>query len=546
MPRHDVALAYAEHATDLAVTLGDAVREADGHINTARALLGLGKIADAEQHLARAYSLATAAQDSVYRCKAQLFLGHAAAARQEWQRSLDYCSDALTLVQEYGDEAGYGVVLTNMGRALIGLRRWDEAKKVLEQALRIHRFHGNRGRAGVPGTIGGIERLPGRYTTQPAQRWDARSGLKRTQGLLPQSHLRRQIPAVQWTRNPTHDHHPPHPPRLPSAPRPPASLQRCWPAARRFAPTVAPRRAEASCPAATSSRAASASTCRPEHRVPDGIGAAADPGCSAAVAQLLRQFADVQRAGRAGRTLAPTPDLAASWQPNADGAVWRFTLRPDVGWTDGQPVTAHDFEWAVKRNLAPDLYCGGQYWQLVDLQGARAFYTGETKDPAAVGIRAVDDRTLEVTLENPSAYFINLATLPSFMALPRQVIEKVGDQAWTQPENIVRNGPFRLTEWVTEKQMVFEPNPGYHGGPPGVDRLVVNMIRQESTALAAYEAGELDMVEVPPAELARVNADPRLGPSTVELRDRHHAPPPQRAAQAVRRRARAPRVRPGD
>ena len=143
VPRYDVALAYAEHATDLAVTLGDAVREADGHINTARALLGLSKIADAEQHLARAYTLATAADSAVYRCKAQLFLGHAAAARQEWQRSLDYCSHALTLVQQYGDEAGYGVVLTNMGRALIGLRRWDEAKKVFEQALRIHRFHGN-------------------------------------------------------------------------------------------------------------------------------------------------------------------------------------------------------------------------------------------------------------------------------------------------------------------------------------------------------------------------------------------------------------------
>ncbi len=143
VPRYDVALAYARQAADLAVILGDAVREADGHINTARALLGLGKIADAEQHLARAYDLATAADSAVYRCKAQLFLGHAAAARQEWQRSLDYCSDALTLVQEYGDKAGYGVVLTNMGRALIGLRRWDEAGETLEQALRIHQFHGN-------------------------------------------------------------------------------------------------------------------------------------------------------------------------------------------------------------------------------------------------------------------------------------------------------------------------------------------------------------------------------------------------------------------
>ncbi len=242
------------------------------------------------------------------------------------------------------------------------------------------------------------------------------------------------------------------------------------------------------------------------------VGAAADPGCSAAVHSYFINSLMFSALVALDEKLKPVPDIAASWQPNADGTVWRFNLRPDVTWTDGAVVTAHDFEWAVKRNLAPDLYCGGQYWQLVDLKGARAFYTGETKDPAAVGIRAVDDRTLEVTLENPSAYFINLAALPSFMALPRQVIEKAGDQAWTQPQHMIGNGPFRLTEWVTEKQMVFEPNPRYHGGAPGVDRLVVNMIRQESTALAAYEAGELDMVEIPAAELARVKADPRLGP----------------------------------
>lgn len=160
----------------------------------------------------------------------------------------------------------------------------------------------------------------------------------------------------------------------------------------------------------------------------------------------------------------------------------------------------------------------------MDLKGARAFYTGEEKDAAAVGIRAVDDFTVEVALENPSAYFINLVTLPSFMALPRHIIEKIGDQDWIQMPHLVSNGPFRLTEWATERQMIFEPNPRYHGGAPGVDRLEVNMIRQESTALAAYEAGELDMVEIPPAELSRVKTDARLGPqvrSNPELTTMH-------------------------
>ena len=254
------------------------------------------------------------------------------------------------------------------------------------------------------------------------------------------------------------------------------------------------------------------------------IGAAADPGCSGAYHSYFINSLMFSSLIALDAHLQPIPDLATSWQPNRDGTRWRFSLRPDLVWTDGTPLTTADFVWAIRRNLSPTLYCGGQYWQLVDIRGARAFYTGETTDAAAVDVRAVDDRTLEVTLENPSAYFIHLASLPSFMALPRQVIERAGEQAWTRPGHVVSNGPFQLTAWVPETRMVFTPNPRYHGEAPGVDRLEVNMIRQESTALSAYEAGEFDMVEVPVAELSRVRSDPHLGPelqSNAELSTMH-------------------------
>lgn len=254
------------------------------------------------------------------------------------------------------------------------------------------------------------------------------------------------------------------------------------------------------------------------------VGAAADPGCSAAYHSYFINSLMFSGLVALDEQLQPVPDIAASWQPNDDGSAWRFNLRRDVQWSDGTPVTAHDFAWAVKRNLASDLYCGGQYWQLVDVKGARAYYTGAEKDAATVGIRALDDYTLEVALENPSAYFINLATLPSFMALPRKTISSVGDKAWIDVKNVVTDGPFRLVDWTAERQMVFEPNSAYHGGAPGVDRVVVNMIRQESTALAAYEAGELDMVEVPVAELGRIKADPQLNSqleSNAELTTMH-------------------------
>jgi len=129
------------------------------------------------------------------------------------------------------------------------------------------------------------------------------------------------------------------------------------------------------------------------------VGAAADPGCSGAYHSYFINSLMFSALIALDDQLRPQPDIAASWAPNADGAIWRFNLRQDVRWTDGTAVTAHDFEWAVKRNLAPNLYCGGQYWQLVDLKGARAFYTGEEPDPATVGIRALDDYTLEVANE---------------------------------------------------------------------------------------------------------------------------------------------------
>lgn len=141
---YDFALAYAEEAHGLALQLGDPVRQADALINAARALLGLGLFDDAEQRLGRAETLTTEAHDVAYRAKAQLFLGHAAAAREAWAAALARFEAALLIVEGYGDRVGRGVVLSNMGRALTELGRWDEAEAVLQDALSILHYHGNR------------------------------------------------------------------------------------------------------------------------------------------------------------------------------------------------------------------------------------------------------------------------------------------------------------------------------------------------------------------------------------------------------------------
>lgn len=143
MAQYETALAHAEHAADLAASLGNAAKEADGQINLARALLGQGRISEAEPRLARALALASAANNKMYTAKSYLFLGHAAAARDQWALALKQFRAALHLVEGYGDEVGRGTVLSNIGRALTELGAWDAAQRTLEESQQILRCHGN-------------------------------------------------------------------------------------------------------------------------------------------------------------------------------------------------------------------------------------------------------------------------------------------------------------------------------------------------------------------------------------------------------------------
>jgi len=142
----------------------------------------------------------------------------------------------------------------------------------------------------------------------------------------------------------------------------------------------------------------------------------------------------------------PVPGAAERWERSEDNLVWTFHLRPGMRWTDGRPVTAHDFVYAWKRGLAPEL-ASKNAEQLWFVAGAEAYNTGKVKTPDDVGVTAKDDLTLEVRLARPTAFFLDLVTYPAFAPVPRWVIEKHGD-AWTRVENIVTNGPFRLAKWV--------------------------------------------------------------------------------------------------
>lgn len=210
------------------------------------------------------------------------------------------------------------------------------------------------------------------------------------------------------------------------------------------------------------------------------------------------------------------PGATERWEISPDGRTYTFRLRRDLKWTDATPLTANDFEFGWKRALNPATQ-SQRAWMLYSIEGAEDYNTG--KGPVdKVAVKAVDDFTLQVRLLRPAGYFpAFIAANNVFFAQPKRVIERFGDE-WVRPANIVFSGPFRVTRYVPNSLIVLEPNPLWVLKKPQVSRVEYNVVVSPSTALAKYEAGELDYVNgLPIGEVPRILSDPRLRDQFVVL-----------------------------
>ena len=149
------------------------------------------------------------------------------------------------------------------------------------------------------------------------------------------------------------------------------------------------------------------------------------------------------------RLCQPWPVVGRSWMRDAP---MHFICREDVCWSDGVPVTAHDFEYAWKRLLHPEI--NAPYARnLYDIVGAEAFHRGELLDPDEVGVRAVSDHTLTVQLNIPIAFFLKLVSWTATFPVPRHLVESKGAD-WSKPQHLVSNGTFRLESYSPGNRMV--------------------------------------------------------------------------------------------
>ncbi len=206
------------------------------------------------------------------------------------------------------------------------------------------------------------------------------------------------------------------------------------------------------------------------------------------------------------KTLEPLPGVAQHWTVSADGLVYRFTLR-SCQWSDGVAVTASDFLYAWRRVLTPTsgnssrkfadqgYYVSAPYVDVVfAIRGAKAWHQGRLGSFDQVGIRVIDEHNLEVTLEQPTPWFLELLSFPTFAPVPRHVVERHG-RDWTRVENFVGNGPFKLTERRQGDLLRVRRSETYWDreavGLGGIDYLSTDQV---DTAIDQFLAGESDWV----------------------------------------------------
>ncbi|ONI40426.1 ABC transporter substrate-binding protein [Candidatus Epulonipiscium fishelsonii] len=214
-----------------------------------------------------------------------------------------------------------------------------------------------------------------------------------------------------------------------------------------------------------------------------------------------------------------TPGMAESWEISDNQLVYTFYLR-DAKWSDGKPVTAHDFVYAWQRGVDPMTASQyGHVFESASVLNAGPISRGEDIiDPATgetrpstkedLGIRAIDDKTLEIRLTNPTEYFLSLIMSSTFMPVREDVVD--ADGIWAKdPEKFVSNGPFVLTDYSIGDEIVLEKNPNYWNAENVyLEKLICKMIVDASTAYTGYKTGEIDFLQtIPSSEIPMLLAE---------------------------------------
>lgn len=206
------------------------------------------------------------------------------------------------------------------------------------------------------------------------------------------------------------------------------------------------------------------------------------------------------------RNAAPVPAIAARWDISPDGRTYTFHLRTNAVWSTGEPITSDDVVWSWFRALNPAT-AGDYAGQLFYIKGAEDWYNGKIKEQSQVGIRALDSRTVQVELNSPLAFFLELCSFPTLAVVPRHVIEKHGDR-WLHAKPLPTSGAFTLGSWRVNDKVRLLRNLRYWDAANTASEIIdVLPTGSANTALNLYETGVADIVwdkDLVPTELMDV------------------------------------------
>lgn len=222
-----------------------------------------------------------------------------------------------------------------------------------------------------------------------------------------------------------------------------------------------------------------------------------DPGQAqdnVSFAVLNGLFEGLTRANEKGEAL---PGTAEKWDISPDGTKYTFHLRKDAKWSNGDPVTAEDFEFSWKRVLNPKLEPAPPYaYQLYYIKGAEAYNTGKNADPNSVAVKAVDANTLEVELEHSTPYFLSLLSFQTFFPVHSSVKD---NPKWaSDASTIISNGPFKISEWKQQNSLEMVKNENYYAKDEiKFTKVQMSMVDDSGSELNMYETDQLDFAGMP-------------------------------------------------
>lgn len=197
--------------------------------------------------------------------------------------------------------------------------------------------------------------------------------------------------------------------------------------------------------------------------------------------------------------LKPVPAAAESWEISADQKIYTFHIRKDARWSNGDDLTAQDFIYSWTRILNPATAAEYAY-QAWYIKNGQDYNKGKLKDASALGLAAPDSKTLVVTLESPTPFFLALLNHHSLYPVHKKTVETYGSR-WTRPEHYVGNGPFKLKSWVMNSVIVVEKNPAYwDAGKVSLDEIHFHPIESDATEEMQFRAGKLQMTYTVPME----------------------------------------------